>query len=72
MDLRASVRRAQNAPTHSAYHSCIDAVNRKLCILLIFSLLQQMRMVILYNIPACKIEKSVLSYRHKEVIPMYR
>ena len=36
-----------------------------------FSLLQQKLICNLYNFPTCKMTFSVISYRHKEVIPMY-
>ena len=36
-----------------------------------FCILHKSVFVILYNIPYCKTQKVVISYRHKEVIPMY-
>ena len=37
-----------------------------------FCVVHKLIFVILYNIDSCKTEIYVISYRHKEVIPMYR
>jgi hypothetical protein len=66
-------KRADFSPTTQlAYHMRCDAVNRKADLFKIISDLHRNEFIFLENLPSCKEEKTMLSYRHKEVIPMNR
>jgi len=70
MAIRKKHRCSPDAPTQLAYHKIHQFVNRPLYLSLYFCMLYKFILFTLYNIPTCKMQKFMLSYRHKEVIPM--
>ena len=54
------------APTHSVYQMKQAKVNKKLCIINKFSVLNKWILFDLYNIPSCKPSETVVSYRYKD------
>ena len=60
------------APTKTAYHKRRCHVNAELLPFSIFCDLDSILYCTLYSLPSWKRPYLVISYRHKEVIPMYR
>ena len=58
--------------TQIAYHTLAGNVNAFLVIFTGFSVLYQLGLFILYNIPYCNYPTLVLHYSQERVIPMYR